>query len=288
PLRRRPLRAVRPGRGAALGRAARALRARPVAGRAHRVVQPRHAPEAAHRERAGAPPRGDRGGRADGGARPAERPAPQGPAPAVRGPGRDGADEHAHPRGGRGDVRPHRDHPGRALRRLRDAGGTPAPDRQRGVEPGGDVPQAHRRRAGRVAGRGARGVTAPAVAAPRLRPAGVARLLEPKWRAAMARMRREESGGGPRVLLLALLGFGFWAAAFWLLSRATQHSRVVEESGRLRAGTSLSVALLAPLLILLLSYVVTALSTSFLAKDLDLVVAAPLAWLTLHPAKLTD
>ncbi len=131
-------------------------------------------------------------------------------------------------------------------------------------------------------------MTAPAVAAPRLRPAGVARLLEPKWRTAMARMRREESGGGPRVLLLALLGFGFWAAAFGMLYRVLKYFRGVEEIGSLLAGKILSVALLAFLLILLLSNVITALSTFFLAKDLDLVVAAPLDWLTLYLAKLTE
>ena len=60
------VRTGRPGRGAADRRAARAVRAHRLEGRAHRVVQPRHAAEADHLERAGAPARGDRGGRADG------------------------------------------------------------------------------------------------------------------------------------------------------------------------------------------------------------------------------
>src|SRR3982750_1788447 len=40
--------------------------------------------------------------------------------------------------------------------------------------------------------------------------------------------------------------------------------------------------------ILILSNVVTALSSFFLAKDLDLLVAAPVDWLTLYGAKLLE
>ena len=131
-------------------------------------------------------------------------------------------------------------------------------------------------------------MTAPATALPPARPAGVLRLLEPKWRTALARMRREQSGGGTRTLLLAILGLGFWVAGFGLLHRILRYISGVEEIGGLLAGKILSVALLAFLLILLLSNIITALSTFFLAKDLDLVVAAPLDWLTLYLAKLAE
>jgi ABC-2 type transport system permease protein len=116
----------------------------------------------------------------------------------------------------------------------------------------------------------------------------VLRLLEPKWRTALTRMRHERSTGGTRVLLLTVLGLGFWAAAFGILYRVLKYFRGVEEIGSLLAAKILSVALLAFLLILLLSNVITALSTFFLAKDLDLVVAAPLDWLTFYLAKLSE
>ena len=41
-------------------------------------------------------------------------------------------------------------------------------------------------------------------------------------------------------------------------------------------------------MILLLSNIITALSTFFLAKDLELLVSAPVNWLTLYAAKLTE
>ena len=50
----------------------------------------------------------------------------------------------------------------------------------------------------------------------------------------------------------------------------------------------LGVILLAFASILLLSNLVTALSTFFLAKDLDLLVAAPVDWLRLYLAKLGE
>ncbi|MGH7585116.1 MAG: putative ABC transporter permease subunit [Gemmatimonadales bacterium] len=120
------------------------------------------------------------------------------------------------------------------------------------------------------------------------RQAGIIRLLEPKWRSALARVRREQTASLPRLLLLGVLGLAFWAAAFGILYKVLSYFRGVEEIGSLLAGKILSVALLAFLLILLLSNIITALSTFFLAKDLDLVVAAPLDWLTFYLAKLTE
>ena len=75
PLRRRALRPAGPGRRTPDRRAAGAVRADPLEGRADRVLQPRHAAEAHHLGRAGASARSDRGGRADGRARSPRAPA---------------------------------------------------------------------------------------------------------------------------------------------------------------------------------------------------------------------
>ena len=67
-----------------------------------------------------------------------------------------------------------------------------------------------------------------------------------------------------------------------------RYFRSVEEIGNLLAGKLLGLILLAFFSILLLSNIITALSTFFLAKDLDLLVAAPVGWLRLYLAKLAE
>src|SRR5512134_1966432 len=113
-------------------------------------------------------------------------------------------------------------------------------------------------------------------------------LLTPKWRTALARVRQEQSGAGARVLLLALVGFGFWSARFGLSYRVLKYFKGVPEIGVLVAAKFLGVILLAFLGVLLLSNIITALSTFFLAKDLDLVVSAPIDWLRFYLAKLAE
>lgn len=113
-------------------------------------------------------------------------------------------------------------------------------------------------------------------------------LLSPKWRTALARVRQERSGAGMRLLLLALVGFGFWSAVFGVSYRVLKYFRGVPDIGVLVATKLLAVLLLAFLGILLLSNIITALSIFFLASDLDLVVAAPVDWLRVYLAKLGE
>ncbi len=117
---------------------------------------------------------------------------------------------------------------------------------------------------------------------------GIWTLLAPKWRTALARVRQERSGAGMRLLLLALVGFGFWSAVFGVSYRVLKYFRGVPDIGVLVATKLLAVLLLAFLGILLLSNIITALSTFFLAADLDLVVAAPVDWLRVYIAKLGE
>jgi ABC-2 type transport system permease protein len=113
-------------------------------------------------------------------------------------------------------------------------------------------------------------------------------VLTPKWRSVLARLRQEQSSSGGRVLLLSLVGLLFWAAVFGIAFRVLRYFRSVEEIGNLIAGKVLGVILLAFLSILLLSNIITALSTFFLAKDLDLLVAAPVDRWRLYLAKLGE
>jgi ABC-2 type transport system permease protein len=113
-------------------------------------------------------------------------------------------------------------------------------------------------------------------------------LLTPKWRSALARSREEQTDSGARVLLLGFVALFFWVAVFGIAYRVLRYFRSVDEIGNLMAGKVLGVILLAFLSILLLSNIITALSTFFLAKDLDLLVAAPVGSVRFYLAKLAE
>src|SRR5690348_17507576 len=73
-----------------------------------------------------------------------------------------------------------------------------------------------------------------------------------------------------------------------MLYRLLRYFRNVQEIGPLLAGKLLGLILVGFFSILLLSNVITALSSFFLARDLDLLVAAPVDWLKLYGAKLLE
>ena len=126
-------------------------------------------------------------------------------------------------------------------------------------------------------------MTRPKVVQPRLWT-----LLTPKWRSALARTRQDQSESRVRFLLLGFVGLLFWMAVFGIAFRVLRYFRSVDEIGNLMAGKVLGVILLAFLSILLLSNIITALSTFFLAKDLDLLVASPVGGVRLYLAKLAE
>jgi ABC-2 type transport system permease protein len=113
-------------------------------------------------------------------------------------------------------------------------------------------------------------------------------IVAPKWRTVLARLRKKDSGAGTRALLLALVGLGFWLAVFGIMFRVLRYFQGVEEIGNLVAAKLLGIILLAFLSLLLLSNLITALSTFFLAKDLDMLVTAPVDPLRFYLAKLGE
>src|SRR6266567_3315622 len=115
------------------------------------------------------------------------------------------------------------------------------------------------------------------------------RVLEPKWRTALQRIREERSrGGSAKLLILTFVGLAFWVGVFAILYRILKYFRGVEDLGPLLAGKILGIVLLAFVGILVLSNVITALSSFFLAKDLDLLISAPVDWLRIYLAKLGE
>ena len=118
--------------------------------------------------------------------------------------------------------------------------------------------------------------------------AGVMHLLSPKLLSAFSRGRSAGEGHRPRIVLLTLVGAIFWTIVFGLLYRLLNYFAGIAEIGAFLATKLLGLILLSLFGILILSNVVTALSSFFLAKDLDLLVAAPVDWLRLYVSKLID
>ncbi|MCZ6916221.1 MAG: hypothetical protein O7I93_05555 [Gemmatimonadetes bacterium] len=118
--------------------------------------------------------------------------------------------------------------------------------------------------------------------------AALAWILSPKWRTARARWRAARKDRGGRAVLIGFVGLVFWIAVFGVLFRVLRYFRGIEEIGPLLAGKLLAIVLLSFLALLLLSNVITALSSFFLAQDLDLLCSSPVDWLHLYVAKLGE
>ncbi len=113
-------------------------------------------------------------------------------------------------------------------------------------------------------------------------------LLRPKWLTARARAVANERGRGARFGLLAAMGLLFWAFIYTVLYKLLVYFRSVPDLGPFLAGKLLGIILVGFFSILLLSNIITALSSFFLARDLDLLVAGPVDWLKLYGAKLLE
>jgi ABC-2 type transport system permease protein len=113
-------------------------------------------------------------------------------------------------------------------------------------------------------------------------------LLLPKWLTARARAMANERGRSARFAILAAIGTLFWAFIYTVLYRLLIYFRGVPDLGPFLAGKLLGIILVGFFSLLLLSNIITALSSFFLARDLDLLVAAPVDWLKLYSAKLLE
>jgi ABC-2 type transport system permease protein len=113
-------------------------------------------------------------------------------------------------------------------------------------------------------------------------------ITTPRWRSAVNRLRQQQSEGNGKFFLLALVAVGFWAAVFGLSFRILRYIQSTSEVGVPLAGKMLGIILLSFASLLLLSNLITALSTFYLAKDLDLLISSPTDWLRLYLAKLGE
>lgn len=119
------------------------------------------------------------------------------------------------------------------------------------------------------------------------REVGLLWLLRPKFRTKVNRARTDE-GKWFKAGLLGFVGLFFWSLIFAVIFRMLLYFRGTQGIGDLLAGKLLGLAFLTFLMILVLSNVITALSTFFLADDLELVVAAPVDPLRVYLARLAE
>ena len=113
-------------------------------------------------------------------------------------------------------------------------------------------------------------------------------LLSPKWNSMRTRAVKTSTGAVGRGAVLAVVGLAFWAFIFAILYRLLAYFRGIPEIGPLLAGKLLGLVLVAFFGMLLLSNVISALSTFFLAKDLDILMAGPIDWLRVYIARLIE
>lgn len=117
--------------------------------------------------------------------------------------------------------------------------------------------------------------------------AGIFWLLRPKFRTKLNRARTDE-GRLFKAILLGFVGTFFWALIFAVIYRMLLYFRGTQGIGDLLSAKLLGLAFLTFLMILVLSNVITALSTFFLAEDLELVVASPVDPLKVYTARLLE
>ena len=112
-------------------------------------------------------------------------------------------------------------------------------------------------------------------------------LLQPKVRGRMAKAR-SDPGRVFKGLVLGGVGLLFWGLTFAIIWRMLLYFRNTQGIGDLLAGKLLGLALLTFLGILLLSNVITSLSTFFLSRDLELIMASPTDTLGVYGARLVE
>ncbi len=113
-------------------------------------------------------------------------------------------------------------------------------------------------------------------------------VLSPKLQSLRTVARHGAKGRSARIILLSAVGGLFWLFVFGVTFRLLKYFKNVPEIGTLLAAKLLGLVLVSFLGLLLLSSVITALSTFFLARDLDLLVGTPVDWLAVYGAKLTE
>lgn len=117
--------------------------------------------------------------------------------------------------------------------------------------------------------------------------AGILWLIWPKLKARINRARTDEARLF-KALGLGFVGVFFWSFIFVIIWRMLLYFRNTQGIGDLLASKLLGLALLTFLGILLLSNIITSLSTFFLSKDMELLMASPVDRVQVYGARLVE
>ena len=112
----------------------------------------------------------------------------------------------------------------------------------------------------------------------------VAQIVSPRRLAARNALRR----GWKRPVALSILTALFWAACFALFARALQWFHTIGDFGPMLTERLLVLMFVTFFAVLLLSNVITALTTFYLADDVNLLLAAPIEPRVLHHARFVE
>lgn len=113
-------------------------------------------------------------------------------------------------------------------------------------------------------------------------------LLTPGFLALRNRLLRMDRGSRIRSLVLSLLVLAFWAGTFWFFFRVLTYFRSIPDLGLVLSQKLLGMIFLTFFAILFFSNVITALSTYFLSRDLQLLIPAPVPPARLYAAKFVE
>ncbi|MBF0507941.1 MAG: hypothetical protein HQK57_03325 [Deltaproteobacteria bacterium] len=100
-------------------------------------------------------------------------------------------------------------------------------------------------------------------------------LLAPRTLAVRNRIKYRSKSTGSKLAFMGMIGAAFWTLIFYAFYRVLGYFQGVEDFGDVLAYKLLSVVILTFFSVLIFSNVVAAISTFFLAKDLELVHATP-------------
>lgn len=115
-----------------------------------------------------------------------------------------------------------------------------------------------------------------------------ARLLSPRLRAVANRIRRQDRSDRIQIAAVTVLGLAFGVTIFFLFRRALIFLRSAEVLGAVLTYKLLGMLFVVFFSILLFSNIVSALSTFFLSRELDRLVAAPVAARRFFYARFTE
>ena len=113
-------------------------------------------------------------------------------------------------------------------------------------------------------------------------------LLAPRYLSIRNRLSRLAPGDGLKTVVLAMLGFGFWAFMFGVSFKVLTYFRSIEGLGDLLALRLLSMVLLTFFSILVFSNIVASLSTFYLSGELDILLSSPVKIEDIFRAKFIE